>query len=291
LRTLARDQIKLAFVLFCFPPNKGNIGTAADLDVFPSLWDSLRRLSSEGYTVDIPASPEDLRERLLTGNGESLGSQVNVAHRMTVSEYRRLCPYINEVEAEWGPAPGTINSFGGNLLVQGWHLGNIFIGVQPTFGFEGDPMRMMMARGGAPHHGFMAFYTYISKVLNVDGVVHVGTHGALEFMPGKQIGLSSDCWPDRLIDELPNFYLYSVNNPSEGSIAKRRSYAELISYLTPPIENAGLYKELAALKDIVMSYRQSRDERERERLFESIEELSRNLNFQPEPQIYADKRS
>ncbi|HEX6728696.1 MAG TPA: cobaltochelatase subunit CobN, partial [Pyrinomonadaceae bacterium] len=232
---------------------------------------------------------DELREKLLTGNSETFGSKVNVAHRMTTTEYRRLCPYISEVEAEWGPAPGAVNSFGGNLLIQGLHLGNIFVGVQPTFGFEGDPMRMMMARGGAPHHGFMAFYTYLSKVLDVDGVIHVGTHGALEFMPGKQIGLSSGCWPDRLIDELPNFYLYSVNNPSEGSIAKRRSYAELISYLTPPIENAGLYRDLAALKDVVMSYRQSRDERERERLFESIEELSRTLNFNISLPIYTDK--
>ena len=93
-------------------------------------------------------------------------------------------------------------------------------------------MRLMMARSGAPHHGFMAFYTYLSQVLDVDAVVHVGTHGALEFMPGKQIGLSGECWPDRLIGELPNLYIYSVNNPSEGSIAKRRSYAELISKLT-----------------------------------------------------------
>jgi magnesium chelatase subunit H len=136
-----------------------------------------------------------------------------------------------------------------------------------------------MARGGAPHHGFMAFYLYLSRVLDVDAVIHVGTHGALEFMPGKQIGLSSSCWPDRLIDELPNLYLYSVNNPSEGSIAKRRSYAELVSYLTPPIENAGLYKELATLKDVVLSYRQSTDEVERERLYESIEEMSKSLNF------------
>ena len=70
-------------------------------------------------------------------------------------------------------------------------------------------------------------------------------------MPGKQVGLSGECWPDRLIGELPNIYIYSVNNPSEGSIAKRRSYAELISYLTPPIENAGLYRDFATLKDLV----------------------------------------
>src|SRR5258705_4611714 len=158
-------------------------------------------------------------------------------------------------------------------------LGNIFIGVQPNFGFEGDPMRLMMARSGSPHHGFMAFYTYLAKVLNVDGVVHMGTHGSLEFMPGKQVGLSEACWPDRLIGELPNIYIYSVNNPSEGSIAKRRSYAELISYLTPPIENAGLYRELATLKDMLMAYRQSTNEIERERLFESIEEYSLQLNL------------
>jgi magnesium chelatase subunit H len=172
-----------------------------------------------------------------------------------------------------------VNSFGGALLIQGLQLGNLFIGVQPTFGYEGDPMRLMMARSGAPHHGFMAFYTYLSQVLDVDAVVHVGTHGALEFMPGKQVGLSGECWPDRLIGELPNIYLYSVNNPSEGSIAKRRSYAELISYLTPPIESAGLYRNLATLKELVLAYRQSPNEDERERLFESIEESACQLNL------------
>jgi magnesium chelatase subunit H len=139
-----------------------------------------------------------------------------------------------------------------------------------------------MARSGAPHHGFMAFYTYLSKILNADAVVHVGTHGAMEFMPGKQVGLSGECWPDRLIDELPNVYLYSVNNPSEGSIAKRRSYAELISYLTPPMENAGVYRDLATLKDLVMSYRQTDKDGEREKLFESIEEYSRLSNLHVE---------
>ena len=116
-------------------------------------------------------------------------------------------------------------------------------------------------------------------MLDVDAVIHLGTHGATEFMPGKQVGLSDECWPDRLIGELPNIYIYSVNNPSEGSIAKRRSYAELISYLTPPIENAGLYRELATLKDLVTSYRQSTNEPERVRLFASIEEYSAQLNL------------
>src|SRR5256885_9025809 len=104
---------------------------------------------------------------------------------MSVAEYRRLCPHVKEIENDWGSAPGSINSFGGNLLIQGLALGNVFIGVQPTFGFEGDPMRLMMARGGAPHHGFMAFYTYVSRVFNSAGVIPFGTHGGLEFMPGN----------------------------------------------------------------------------------------------------------
>lgn len=279
LQRTPRSDVKLAIVLFCFPPNKGNIGTAADLDVFPGLYDVLQRLQQDGYRVDVPDSPDALRQKIIEGNSEQFGAPANVAYRMTVPEYRRLCPYVKDVENDWGTAPGAINSFGNELLIQGLTGGNVFIGVQPTFGFEGDPMRLMMARSGSPHHGFMAFYTYLSKVFNADGVIHFGTHGALEFMPGKQIGLSGECWPDRLIDELPNFYIYSVNNPSEGSIAKRRSYAELISYLTPPIENAGLYKELASLKDLVMAYRQSTNESERDRLFESIQALQQQVHL------------
>ncbi|HKY28690.1 MAG TPA: cobaltochelatase subunit CobN [Pyrinomonadaceae bacterium] len=279
LRTSPRSDLKLGFVLFCFPPNKGNIGTAADLDVFPSLWHSLDQLKADGYNLDLPSSPDALRNKLLDGNSEKFGATANVAYRMSVDEYRRLCPYVDEIEEEWGRAPGRINSLGNHLLIQGITIGNVFIGVQPTFGYEGDPMRLMMARSGAPHHGFMAFYTYLSQVLDVDAVIHVGTHGSLEFMPGKQVGLSSNCWPDRLIGELPNFYIYSVNNPSEGSIAKRRSYAELISYLTPPLENAGLYREFAELKDLVISYRRSTNEQERESLFEIIEESSSRLNL------------
>jgi magnesium chelatase subunit H len=274
-----RAELKLALVLFCFPPNKGNIGTAADLDVFPSVWETLRRLEADGYDVEVPVSADLLREQLIGGNASTFASTANVAYRMKVGEFQRLCPYVDEVEREWGAAPGRVNSFGRDLLIQGVHLGKVFVGVQPTFGYEGDPMRLMMAQSGAPHHGFMAFYTYLSQVLNVDAVVHVGTHGAMEFMPGKQIGLSGDCWPDRLIGELPNLYIYSVNNPSEGSIAKRRSYAELISYLTPPIENAGLYKDLSTLKDWVISYRQSQEDQERRRLFETIEEFASNLNL------------
>jgi magnesium chelatase subunit H len=279
LQTAPRGELKVALVVFCFPPNKGNIGTAADLDVFPSVHEILKRLRADGYTVEVPAGADELREVVLGGNSESFGSVANVAHRMNVEEYLRLCPYASEIEKEWGAAPGRINSFGRDLLIQGVRLGNVFVAVQPTFGYEGDPMRLLMSRGGAPHHGFAALYTYLGKIFRADAVVHTGTHGALEFMPGKQTGLSGECWPDRLIGELPHVYIYSVNNPSEGSIARRRAYAGLVSYLTPPVEDAGLYRELASLKELLLAYRQSQDEREREQLYAGIEEKAEALHF------------
>jgi magnesium chelatase subunit H len=279
LQRAERKDLKLALVIYCFPPNKGNIGTAAELEVFESAWRMLSRLCEEGYSVEVPRSANELREKILNGNSERFASTANVAYSMSVEEYLKLCPHVREVEREWGAAPGEINSFAGRLLIQGAHFGNVFIGVQPTFGYEGDPMRLLMAESGAPHHGFMAFYTYMEKVYGADALLHIGTHGAMEFMPGKQVGLSGSCWPDRLTGELPNIYIYSVNNPSEGTIAKRRSYAELISYLTPPIENAGLYKDLAALKELLNAYRRTEDEQEREQLYTSITETARVLKL------------
>ena len=279
LQVADRADLRLGVIVFCFPPNKGNIGTAAELDVFPSLMEVLGRLKQEGYSVDVPESIEQLRAIILGGDLTESGTTGNVGYRMTVDEYRALCPYVDDIEVDWGRAPGRINSNGRELLIQGVALGNVFVGIQPTFGYEGDPMRLLSADSGAPHHGFMALYTYLEKVFRADAVVHVGTHGSLEFMPGKQAGLSGKCWPDRLIGELPNVYLYSVNNPSEGTIARRRSYAELISYLTPPIENAGLYKELASLKETLLSYRQSNNEAEREQLFQAIEAQAEALHL------------
>ena len=139
----------------------------------------------------------------------------------------------------------------------GRQFGNVFIGVQPTFGYEGDPMRLLFSKSASPHHGFAAYYTYLERIFKADAVLHFGTHGSLEFMPGKQVCMSGYCYPDTLIGTIPNLYYYAANNPSEATIAKRRSYAATISYLTPPAENAGLYKGLKELKELSSSYQAS----------------------------------
>jgi len=250
LRTKANAAKRVAIAIFSFPPNGGALGTAAYLDVFTSLHKLLSRLAAEGYTVrQLPETAGELRQLVASG----------VAARLSLAEYKRWWPWWREVEACWGPPPGRFNTDGSDLLILGRHFGNIFVGVQPTFGYEGDPMRLLAATGNTPHHGFCAFYAYLQHVWHADAVVHFGTHGSLEFMPGKQVGLSGHCWPDRLIGALPHVYLYSVGNPSEGTIAKRRAYATLVSYLSPPMGRAGLYKELLQLKDLLEAYKRTGD--------------------------------
>ena len=248
LRRSARAGRRLAIVLFSFPPNAGNIGTAAYLSVFASLLNTLRALRDGGYSVAVPDDVDALRARIIGGNAARHGTHANVAARITADDHVKREPHLAEIEGVWGPAPGRQQSDGGGIFVLGAQFGNVFVGIQPAFGYEGDPMRLLFERGFAPTHAFSAFYRWIREDFAAHAVLHFGTHGALEFMPGKQAGMSGECWPDRLIGDLPNLYLYAGNNPSEGTIAKRRAGAALISYLTPPVANAGLYRGLVDLK-------------------------------------------
>ena len=255
LKRSERQDRNVAIVLFNFPPNAGNIGTAAFLSVFESLWHTLNAMKAQGYQVDVPASVDNLRDALLHGNAAQHGADANVHALISADEHIKRERWLKEIEAQWGPAPGRQLSNGSSIFVLGKQFGNVLISVQPSFGYEGDPMRLLFEKGLTPTHAFSAFYRYLREDFKAHAVLHFGTHGALEFMPGKQSGMSGACWPDRLIDDLPNIYLYASNNPSEGAIAKRRSGATLISYLTPPIAQAGLYKGLNELKSCLERWR------------------------------------
>ena len=255
LRRGEHAQRKVAIVIFNFPPNAGNIGSAAYLSVFESLFHTLTAMKRQGYRVDLPASVDALRDDVLKGNAAQHGADANVHALIAADDHVRRERWLKEIEAQWGPAPGRQLSNGSAIFVLGKQYGNVLISVQPSFGYEGDPMRLLFEKGLTPTHAFSAFYRYIREDFKAHAVLHFGTHGALEFMPGKQSGLSGACWPDRLIDDLPNIYLYASNNPSEGAIAKRRSGATLISYLTPPVAQAGLYKGLNELKASIQRWR------------------------------------
>ncbi len=255
LRRTRRADRRIAIVLFNFPPNAGALGTAAYLSVFASLHNTLRALRDGGYRVELPDSVDALRRRIVEGNAARFGADANVVARVGTDDHVRGQRWLPEIERQWGAAPGRAQSDGRGLFVLGEQFGNVFVGLQPGFGYEGDPMRLLFERGFAPTHAFAAFYRWIGEAFGAHAVLHFGTHGALEFMPGKQAGMSAECWPDRLIGELPNFYLYAANNPSEGMIAKRRAGATLISYLTPPVTQAGLYRGLLDLKTSLARWR------------------------------------
>mmetsp|Transcript_60506 Transcript_60506/g.96072 ORF Transcript_60506/g.96072 Transcript_60506/m.96072 type:complete len:1144 (+) Transcript_60506:2-3433(+) len=272
---------KVAVTVFSFPPDKGNVGTAAYLNVFGSIFECLKAMKKDGYDVgELPSSVEDLVDKILHDKEASLASPtLNIEYKMSVDEYIANTPYEKDLEENWGPPPGQLNSDGQNLLIYGKSFGNVFIGVQPSFGYEGDPMRLLYAKSASPHHGFAAYYTYLEKIFGADAVLHFGTHGSLEFMPGKQVGMCESCYPDRLIASIPNLYYYAANNPSEATIAKRRGYASTISYLTPPAENAGLYKGLKELSELVGSYQSMREGGRGPTIVNSIVATARTCNL------------
>ncbi len=271
-RRPAREK-RIAVTVFRFPPQAGALGTAAALDVFASLHRLLAALAAEGYEVDVPADAATLLATfrdLETAVEERGDSPIAV----DVSELRRWTPGLEEIETHWGEAPGTAYTNGRRVLLLARRFGNVLVGVQPPMGYHGDPMKLLFVRDAAPTHAFAAFYGYVREGFGADAVVHLGTHGALEFMPGKETGLSSDCWPIRLGGDLPNVYVYSVNNPAEGTIAKRRSLATLVGHLTPPGGRAGLYRGLASLKDVARAFRAEADPARRDALYEAAGSLA-----------------
>lgn len=255
LRRAANKDRKLAVVLFNFPPNGGAAGTAQFLSVFESLHRTLKRLKAEGYDVEVPEDAEAVRRRVIDGNAMQYGQEANVHAFVPAETIVATEPYLKEIEQEWGPAPGKFQSDGRNVLITGAQFGNVFVGIQPANGYESDPMRLLFDGRFAPTHAFMAFYRWIRNDFGAHAVIHWGTHGSLEFMPGKQTGMTMSCWPERIIQDLPNIYLYAANNPSEGVLAKRRSGATLVSYLTPALTNSGLYKGLSDIKASVDRWR------------------------------------
>ncbi|MGT2480108.1 cobaltochelatase subunit CobN [Methylobacterium oryzae CBMB20] len=120
-------------------------------------------LAADGYTVEIPESVDALRAAILDGNAQRYGTQANVHARIPAEDHLRREPYLAEIEAQWGPAPGRHQTNGAEIFVLGAQFGNVFVGVQPAFGYEGDPMRLLFERGFAPTHAFSAFYRYLRE--------------------------------------------------------------------------------------------------------------------------------
>jgi magnesium chelatase subunit H len=281
LRQKPASARKIAIILYGFPPGYGAVGTAALLNVPRSLLKFLQALQDQGYTVgDLPADGEELIQQVKEAdeafdNTENSSITASPCPRVPASfeasphpqspasvnakTLEKWLGYLrtSRIEKQWKSLTGTgIKTYGDEFHIGGVQLGNIWIGVQPPLGIQGDPMRLMFERDLTPHPQYAAFYKWLQNEFQADAVVHFGMHGTVEWLPGSPLGNTGYSWSDILLGDLPNLYIYAANNPSESILAKRRGYGVLISHNVPPYGRAGLYKELVVLRDLISEYRE-----------------------------------
>jgi magnesium chelatase subunit H len=270
LRQKPASERKIAIILYGFPPGYGATGTAALLNVPRSLLNFLHALQNQGYAIaDLPEDAEELiravkeaDERLVPTPHSPFPtpqSPVPIPTTVNAKTLEKWLGYLrtSRIEKQWKSLIGTgIKTYGDEFHIGGIQLGNIWIGVQPPLGIQGDPMRLMFERDLTPHPQYAAFYKWLQNEFQADAVVHFGMHGTVEWLPGSPLGNTGYSWSDILLGNLPNLYIYAANNPSESILAKRRGYGVLISHNVPPYGRAGLYKELMSLRDLISEYRE-----------------------------------
>jgi magnesium chelatase subunit H len=262
LRQKPISQRKIAIILYGFPPGYGAVGTAALLNVPRSLIKLLHALKAQGYTVgEIPEDGEELIRQIKAADeinplGENNIKDITTVNARTLEKWLGYL-FTSRIEKQWKYLTGSgIKTYGDEFNIGGVQLGNVWIGVQPPLGIQGDPMRLMFERDLTPHPQYAAYYKWLQNDFQADAVVHFGMHGTVEWLPGSPLGNTGYSWSDILLGNLPNLYIYAANNPSESILAKRRGYGVLISHNVPPYGRAGLYKELVNIRDLIAEYRE-----------------------------------
>lgn len=246
LRAKPPAERRIAVVLVSHAPEKGSIGAAASLDVWASLHAFLGALAGAGYRVDVPRDGEATFDAVVD---RAAPATARVLARYHAADYLREYRSSRRIAAAWGQAPGEFDTDGEVFEVHGARFGNVTVCLQPSRGYGADPAGLLAKPDATPTHAFAACYTWLDRHLDPDLVLHFGTHGALEFMPGKQAGLVRTDFSDHLLDAIPHSYLYVASNPSEAAIAKRRSAATIVNHLSPPLADADLDGRLRGLRD------------------------------------------
>lgn len=260
---------RVALILANYPTKDGRIGNGVGLDTPQSTVNILRALAGDGYPLGdqecLPESGTALIQALLgavTNNPNTL-HQLPCWQSMGMDEYlnyfRQLPGDCQEaVYRQWGAPEQDIKCRNGRLMLSGIRIGETFVGIQPARGFNIDLLANYHDPDLIPPHSYLAFYFWLRHCYRVEAVIHVGKHGNLEWLPGKGTALSARCWPDIALGPVPHFYPFIVNDPGEGSQAKRRTQAVIIDHLMPPMTRAETYGELAALEGLVDEYYQAR---------------------------------
>jgi cobaltochelatase CobN len=267
LRTLKNADKRLGLILANYPAKEGRIGNGVGLDTPNSVISILRMLESEQYTTaGIPADGDALLHELLScvTNDPAQWSLRPAKQSFALVDYLKLFEQLpesnrNAINERWGTPqidPMLRNDANGQprFMIAGIRCGKIFIGIQPARGYHLDPYATYHSPDLVPPHYYLAFYFWLRSVFNCDAIVHVGKHGNLEWLPGKTIALSNECWSDLIFGPLPHLYPFIVNDPGEGSQAKRRAQAVIIDHLMPPLTRAENYGPLQNLERQVDEY-------------------------------------
>jgi len=271
LRRVPVAERRVAVVLSAYPTRRSRIGNAVGLDTPASVVALLHRLRDAGYRVErIPATGDELMAELadgLTYDREALSAAqlARAPGRWPADAYRSWWqgPAVPQtaraaVEQAWGPAPGTVgvDPADGALCFAGLDLGGVLVVVQPPRGYGEDPIAVYHSPDLAPTHHYLGFYRWLDEAWGAHAVVHAGKHGTLEWLPGKAVGLSAGCFPDLALGDLPLVYPFVVNDPGEGTQAKRRAHAVIVDHLVPPMTRAETYDDLARLEGLLDTYAQ-----------------------------------
>ncbi|WP_119300476.1 cobaltochelatase subunit CobN [Dongia deserti] len=271
LRRKSASERKVAIILANYPNRDGRIGNGVGLDTPAGVVEALRAMKNAGYAVEeVPEHGDALIARLLEGPTNALPSKkspigsdaadVRIPQAggggllLGTENYRRLARVPGEMAKRWGLSDQDPHCIDGAFRLPLIRLGNVYVGIQPARGYNIDPVKSYHDPDLVPPHNYLALYTYLREVAGVDAVVHFGKHGNLEWLPGKALALSEDCYPEAMLGPLPHLYPFIVNDPGEGTQAKRRAGAVIVDHLTPPLTRAESYGPLRDLELLVDEY-------------------------------------
>lgn len=257
LRQTPNAKKRIALILANYPTRDGRLANGVGLDTPASCVEILKALQQQGYRLEnIPLTGDDLIQCLTQTTTNDLEGQdwrkVNQAlSRTAYQHYFASLPEAVQqgIIERWG-----VEDSETAIPISGIQLGNVFIGIQPARGYDLDPSLNYHAPDLEPTHAYLAFYEWLRTEFGAQAIVHVGKHGNLEWLPGKGVALSQDCYPEVALGALPHLYPFIVNDPGEGSQAKRRSQAVILDHLTPPMTRAELYGNLQQLEHLIDEY-------------------------------------
>ncbi|WHO80433.1 cobaltochelatase subunit CobN [Rhizobium leguminosarum] len=260
LRKTSAGHRRIALVMANYPNRDGRIGNGVGLDTPAGTVEVLKAMRVAGYPVaEIPADGDALIRHLMEGPTNSGSDGKIIRETLSLSLYNSFLESLpskiqDEVRARWGNPQDDPYFREGVFALPFARFGEVLVGIQPARGYNIDPKESYHSPDLVPPHGYLAFYAFLRRAFGAHAVIHMGKHGNLEWLPGKALALSESCYPEAILGPLPHLYPFIVNDPGEGTQAKRRSAAVIIDHLTPPLTRAESYGPLKDLEALVDEY-------------------------------------